>query len=82
MTEIVFLNDTAIPREHFEALPVLTVDGISIAEAVIRQGGKLCRAVLDRDGRAAWHALAWLHFNGTKRVTATRVKLGRYQEED
>jgi hypothetical protein len=82
MTEIVFLTDIAIPRDQFEALPILTVDGANIAEAVMRQGGRLCRAVIEREGKAAWHALAWLHFNGTTRVTATRVKLGRYQSED
>lgn len=82
MSEIVFLADIAIGRDHFEALPIILADAGGIAEAVRRRGGQLCRAMLDRDGSAAWHALAYLHLNGTTRVAAARVKLGRYQSED
>jgi hypothetical protein len=47
-----------------------------------QKGGELCRAAIEREGRHEWHALAWLYINGTERVTAARVKFGRYQHED
>lgn len=80
MTDIVFLADALMAREAFEQLPMIA-DG-DIAGAVRRMGGKLCRAVIERDGAQAWHAIAWLYINGSERVTAARVKLGRFQSEE
>lgn len=80
--DIVFLSDAVMARESFEQLPIVAGDAARIAEAVKRLHGRLCRAVIERDGSTAWHALAWLSINGLERVAAARVKLGRYQSED
>jgi hypothetical protein len=82
MTHIAFLRDALMAREAFEQLPTLVADGVSVAEMVKRAGGQLCRALVERDGRHEWHALAWLYLNGTERVTAARVKFGNYRRED
>jgi hypothetical protein len=82
MSEIVFLHDALMAREAFEQLPTIATGGASVAAMVQRAGGKLCRALIERNGRREWHALAWLHLNGTNRVTAARIKFGRYQHED
>lgn len=82
MIEIVYLRDAAMPREAFEQLPTIPTDGGSVAHAVKRMRGQLCRAMIERDGGHAWHALAWININGTERVTAARVRFGHYHKED
>jgi hypothetical protein len=82
MTDIIFLPDALMARDAFEQLPTLVADGVSVATMAKQKGGELCRATIEREGRHEWHALAWLSINGTERVTAARVKFGRYQHED
>jgi hypothetical protein len=82
MSEIKFLRDAHMARDAFERLPTIHATGASVAAMVERAGGKLCRAMIERGGRPEWHALAWLYIDGTERVTAARVKFGRYQHED
>jgi hypothetical protein len=82
MSEIVFLHDALMARDAFDALPALVLDGTSIPTMVKHMGGKLCRVLIEREGRPEWHAAAWLYINGSERVTAARVKFGRYQHED
>jgi hypothetical protein len=82
MIDIVFLNDAVMAREAFEQLPALAGDAASLVTTAQRKGGQLFRAPIERNGRHEWHALAWLYINGTERITAARVKFGRYQSED
>lgn len=81
--DIVFLRDTSMSREAFERLPLCAAtNGAAVAEMARAIAGRTCRVKLDRDGVPSWHAVAWLSINGTERVTAARVKFGRYQSED
>lgn len=82
MNEIIFLADALITREAFEALPALVGFDGGLVGAVKNMGGQLCRTMIERDGVHAWHACAWLYINGSERVAAARVRLGRFQSED
>lgn len=80
--DIVFVRDTAMSREDFEALPFCKALGNSaVAEGVKAHRGQLCRALIARDGVRDWHVAALIYLNGTNRVTAARVQFGRYQRE-
>jgi hypothetical protein len=80
MSEIVFLNDALMAREAFEQLPAIA--GPAIATTVERYRGRLCRALIERDGKPAWHALAWLYINGAERATAARIRFGNFRADD
>jgi len=82
MSDIVFLNDALMARNAFEALPAIVADGTSVETMIKHMGGKLCRVLIERDGRHDWHAAAVIYLNGAERITAARVKFGNYQSED
>lgn len=82
MTEIVFLNDALMAREHFDTLPDLGGDRRDVIERCKRMKDRLCRAKIERDGERAWHALAFISIDGAERITAARVKFGHYRRED
>lgn len=82
MSDIVFLRDATMPREQFDTLPDLSADLAALVDRCKRMAGRLCRAKIERDGVRAWHAIACIYINGAERVTAARVRLGRYQSED
>ncbi|MGX9947294.1 hypothetical protein [Bradyrhizobium sp. BTAi1] len=86
MSEIVFLRDAMMSREAFEQLPacVTGASGADVYRTAKSLGGKLCRALISRDGQQAWHAVALGYFNGTERALASRIIVshGRYQSED
>lgn len=86
MSEIVFLRDAMMSREAFQRLPacVMGGGGADIIQMARSLGGKLCRAIISRDGRADWHAIALQRFHGTERALASRiiVSSGNYQTED
>jgi hypothetical protein len=82
MSEIVFVRDTVMSRDTFEQLPACASDGDKLVEMVKAFQGRLCRAMLEREGIAGWHAIAWHDFNGAERAVATRVIVRTYQAED
>lgn len=82
MSDLVFLNDALMARDAFESLPAITADGASLAAMIRHAGGKLCRVLIERDGRHEWHAAAWLYLNGAERIAAARIRFGKYQQED
>jgi len=82
MTEIVFVRDTVMSRDTFEQLPACANDGGNLIEMVKALQGRLCRAMIEREGIAGWHAIAWHDFNGIECAVATRVIVRRYQAED
>ena len=83
MSDIIFVRDTVMPRDIFEQLPDCNgSNGADLAEMARAMAGRLCRAKIERNGKAAWHAIAWTHFNGTEGAVASRVVVGTYTPED
>lgn len=82
MSDFVFFRDAVMSRDTFNSLPACVGDEKSIAAAAKLLGGRLCRALIERDGATSWHAIAWLNVNGAEHAIASRILIRTYQSED
>lgn len=80
--DIVFFPDVIMPLETFRALPPAHNDGERLIKELKDDYGRVHRAMIEREGKPAWHAIAWHNFNGRERPLASRIILRKFQQED
>lgn len=80
--DIVFFPDVVMPPEAFSSLPPARNDGERLISDLKHHYGRVHRALIDREGKPAWHAIAWHNFNGRDRPLASRIIVRNYQPED
>ncbi|WP_316234999.1 MULTISPECIES: hypothetical protein [unclassified Bradyrhizobium] len=81
--DIVFFRDVIMPAEAFEQLPPApAIEDARLIDVLKTQYGRLYRALIERDGKPAWHAVAWHNLNGHERPIAARIIIRKFQQED